>query len=430
MRVYALLSVLCLSTMFLTFFFSAPAQATYSWNVQVVDENSTTGGSSPIAVDSNNIAHVAYTASVNGTSYAMYASWNGTGWSTQTAVAGAIVTSLVLDSNNNPHLLLENIDSQNRSLMYAILNGTNWSAQNTGIIGAFNPALALDPYGNPSIAYVLGDALKYASLTGAEWRTQTVDNVPEGGGLSSLTFGSNNTAYLLYHVPTSYQDNSTGQKYQSMDIKLASLNDSVWNIQTVPLPQPLFDNGNLVLDTKGNPHFVCTQVRYRSSEDMNLFVTLLYASWNGSTWGTQTIVSDLQPTHYFEPSGSLHLDSNDTPNIASFVEAFSKITYISWNGNVWNIQGLTLDQPSDFSVSLALDGNGNPHISYRALSSVRFRAPLICATATETTPSSNPPNIPYLTSLAVAVVVGFTAVALVIVAVAFVWKRKEPLKKI
>ena len=414
--------------MLLTFFSSAPAQATYSWNVQVVDENSTTGGSSPIAVDSNNIAHIAYTASVNGTPYAMYASWNGTGWSTQIAVAEAIVTSLVLDKNNNPHMLYYNLPLW--SLMYTSWTGTQWRTRETGITDVgVNPALALDADGNPHIAYVSGNALKYNSWTEAGCSTQTVDNVPEGGGLSSLTFGSNNTAYILYHVPSSYQDNSTGQKYQSMDIKLTSLNDSVWNIQTVPLPQPLFDNGNLVLDTKGNPHFVCTQVRYRSSEDMNLFVTLLYASWNGSTWGTQTIVSDLQPTHYFEPSGSLHLDSNDTPNIASFVEAFSKITYISWNCSAWNIQGLTLDRPSDFSVSLALDGNGNPHISYRAQSPVRFRAPLICATATETTPSSDLPNIPYLTSLAVAAVGAFTVVTLVIVVGAFVWKRKEPIKK-
>lgn len=200
----------------------------------------------------------------------MYASWNGFGWSTQTIVKGGTVTSLALDKNDNPHILCDG------ALLYSSWTGTNWSTRETGITEAFYPAFALDADDNPHVAYVSGDELKYASLTEAGWVTQAVDNLPIDSGLSSLVFSKDNTAYLLYHVHCCFQDNSTGQKYQSLNIKLASLTDSMWSIQTVPLPPPLFDKGNLVLDSKGNLHFVYKQVRYRSSEDVNLLVTLLY----------------------------------------------------------------------------------------------------------------------------------------------------------
>jgi hypothetical protein len=192
-------------------------------------------------------------------------------------------------------------------------------------------------------------------------------------------------------VPCSFKDDDTDQEYQSLTVKLATLKGSSWNIQTVPLPQPINDNGNLVLDSNGNLHFVFTQYRYRSLNDKSLLLTLLYATSNGSAWSTEIVISNFQAG--YEPSGSLSLDAGDNPHISSFIPEFSRITYISWTGTAWVTQNVDLDRPGVLSCALALDGNGNPHISYRALSPVRFRAPLVYVTANETQTITQPPAV-------------------------------------
>ena len=60
--------------------------------------------------------------------------------------------------------------------MIATQNGSNWVLQDTGISAA-SATLALDSSGNPHIACIDGQLVKYASWTGNYWSIQTVDTV-------------------------------------------------------------------------------------------------------------------------------------------------------------------------------------------------------------------------------------------------------------
>jgi hypothetical protein len=402
--------MLSLSILLLAFCSTAPAQTSLSWSVQTVDENGAAMGNGycSIVVDSNNTAHIAYTDWNESTVrqfpyyFVMYASWNGSGWSTQ-KVSEGFAYSLVLDANNNPHILYS-------PLMYASWTGSSWISQTVDPNGAGYGVVALDSYGNPHIAYTDGTSIKYAIWTGSSWNIQTVDTYKPGDLAFRLSFAldKNNIPYIMYS-PSSYADYSQAIGIQAINVTLATYQNSSWKIQPLSLPPPTGDYGNLVVDSKGYPHFICTQ-HYVSSENKTILSTILYASWNGTAWDMQTVVSNVGLPY----SMSLALDSHDYQHIFT-----SSGTYASWTGTTWNIQTANLNRSAYGPCYLALDSNGNPHISYRQATPSQVIANIIYATATETTQTSSP-TVPASTILTVAAV----AIIMAVVAVAYVWKKK------
>ena len=100
MRVYRFLSIFLVSVLLLTFCSAVPVHAQPVWNVQTVDANGAESTGSPIALDSNNVPHVAYTDFSRYcdkyddriiTFDVKYASWNGAIWANQTIGTGVAV---------------------------------------------------------------------------------------------------------------------------------------------------------------------------------------------------------------------------------------------------------------------------------------------------------------------------------------------------
>ena len=399
---------------------AAPAHAALSWNIQTVDDYGSAVGNGycPIAVDSNNTAHIAYTGWSEGTErawpwyFVMYASWNGSGWSTQ-KVSNGSAYSLVLDANSNPHILYSYyapVYPAPTGLMYASWTGSSWISQIVDPNGAGYGVVALDSFGNPHIAYTDGTTIKYAVSTGSGWSIQTVATYKPGDLAFRLSFAldKNNTPYIMYS-PSSYADYSQAVGIMAINVTLATYQNSSWKIQPLSLPPPTGDYGNLVVDSKGYPHFICTQHHYVSSENKTILSTILYASWNETAWDMQTVVSNIS----FD-SMSLALDSHDYPHIIT-----STGTYASWTGTTWDIQTVSFNRSASGPCYLAVDSNGNPHISYRQQSASQVIANIIHATATETTQTPSP-TFPASTILTVAAV----AIIVAAVAVAYVWKKK------
>ena len=79
------------------------------------------------------------------------------------------------------------------------------------------------------------------------------------------------------------------------------------------------------------------------------------ASWNGSVWETQPVVSG-SPQGYY-----LALDSCDYPHI-SYIES-GQVMYVSWTGDSWSIKAVNGMAIGTGNIYLALDSYGNPHIS-------------------------------------------------------------------
>ena len=342
---------------------STPAQNGTSWNLQTVSaygagepENVESTGilsDCPIAVDSNGVPHVAYMAYTSTADFMEYATWNGISWSTQTVNIGTQLYSLALDGNDTPGLVYEGLNG----LMYAASTGANWTIQNVDPNGASFATLAFDSAGNPHIGYDSGTTIKYASWTGSSWQIQTVTNLAATAGAGQLYLAfDESTPYIMYGY--SPYDNGTDV------VQLAIGKSAGWNIQTIPLPSPIGGFGNMILDSKGDPHLISAQTNVNNTSVSTLF----YVSWSGTSWTEQKVASNI-PLQINGPDtnyvGSLALDAQNNPHITYTSSGY--VMYASWTGKSWNIQ--FVQNATGYFVAtepgfLALDSSGNPHISF------------------------------------------------------------------
>ncbi len=394
---------------------AVPAHAAPTWSVQTLDTNTPDlSDYCPIVVDSNNNPHIAYTNRDYGV---MYASWNGSAWNTEKVVGGTVF-GLALDANNNPHFLH---DGGISGLMYTSWTGTNWKTETVDKNGTSFGSLALDSLGNPHIAYTAGKEVEYASWTGANWNIQTIDTSQSiYSPRVSLAIDSNNIPYLMYG--------------SLADVKLAVYNNSNWSIQTVA--SNMDSLGNIVLDSKGYPHLIYAHDYSETYPPNN---TIMYTSWDGTAWNTQMAVSNVSEGGIgtrdgFFTMGYLSLDSHDYPHIAYVTSSpegasnWGYLAYASWTGRAWNIQTVNSTVIAQ-SCYLAVDSNGNPHISLigviqgseaaQLTGAYSWIVPIMYATTTEPTQTSSPivSALPLLLVSAV-VIIG------IVVTVVYVWKKK------
>lgn len=334
------------------------------WDVQTIDTRGAGAYvfNSPLVVlDSNDMPHIVYSRFVDypdsTTRFVMYHSWNGLCWSTQAVDVGTPY-SFVLDENNTPHIVYGCIS-------YATFDGTDWLTQTIESVGNNFGAIALDSSGTPCIAYTDGKSVKYATKIKSGWDIQTIDSLDPEYNVPfqvSLAIDQNDTPYILYGVHSSYVDKNTTQTYPTEAIKFAVYKNSSWNIETISLPNPINGYGNIVLDSKGYPHFICSQ---RLASKYPYQSDLLYVSWVGDEWTTQNVVSNVSLAIYGHNTnwvnmGFLALDSHDYPKICYTT---NNLTYASWTGNSWNVQTIDTNAQSKPGF-LSLDSNDNPHISY------------------------------------------------------------------
>jgi hypothetical protein len=334
--------------------FQSFVSAEVSWDIQVVSEDAEVIGSGycPIKVDSKGNPHIVY----SGFGYMGYVSWNGSEWNNQKGSYG-VPHDLVLDANDTPHITLG-------SLEYATWNGTQWNLQqiDTGYIPY--SSLALDSSGNAHIAYINdGEKLKYATQSGSNWTTQTVDtdaNLPDTEPTFSLALDSNDTPHIMYYSLSSFVDEK-GNTIHSINLKQAVLQNSSWTIEPVPTSPNLVAFGNMVLDSAGNPHFLAKQQFYPEGSDTRRF-TVEYFRWDGSTWKTQTVTSNVS----LNQLGLLALDSEDRPHIIYISWWPEQLMYARWTGIEWKTYHV--DEYGQLAPShgfnFALDTKDNPHISY------------------------------------------------------------------
>jgi hypothetical protein len=399
--------------------FPLSVSADLSWDIQMVSNASFIGnGYSPIQVDSKGNPHIAY----SGTPYASYASWNGSEWTNQKLSYG-FVHDLVLDANDTPHITLG-------SLAYVTWNGTQWDFQTVTTDYTVYSSLTLDSSGNPHVAYISGE-LKYATRNGSNWTIQTVDPSPLIGirvaDSVSLALDSNDTPYIMYYNLTSYVDKN-GVEIGSLNLKLANWKNSRWTIEPVLASSNLVKFGNMVLDSKGYPHFIASTGYSNGSGTPWFLSSVLYVGWNGVAWNIETVASGVDLANI----GFLALSANDYPHIVYATKPeqmvngrwTEELVYACWNGTSW--ESHTVDTPRrgiGTPCYLAVDSQG-PHISYlkippSSLSNNPDRLNLMHAIANVTEHTEVSLIFP-LVVVSTVVIIGT-----VIAVIAYVWKKKK-----
>jgi hypothetical protein len=125
-----------------------------------------------------------------------------------------------------------------------------------------------------------------------------------------------------------------------------------WSIETVDAPGTVGDNCCLALDSHGHPH-----IAYRDYSH----AAMKYAEWDGSAWQLERIQNggaDVDPRPI-----SLVLDASDHPHMAygDYGNGYA-LMYATHDGSSWSFHAIPGE--TAYYVSIALDGNGHPCISY------------------------------------------------------------------
>ncbi len=319
-------------------------QTSTAWEIEVLDRAGQVGFDTSLALDTSSYPHISYyDATTWGLRYAFY---DGTSWNTEMVDDEGSVgrfSSLVLDQTGNPHISY--LDESHCDLKYAYYNGAGWvveAVDSAGCIG-FYTSLALDSADQPHISYfdLTNANLKYAYYSGGQWEIETVDYEGAAGEYTSLALD------VQGHPHIAYYRTGGGLKYAYHD-------GFAWHIETVDNNGDVGYGASLALDRNGYPH-----IAYKD------FYFLKYAYNDGGIWHIQSV--DGAGITGWEIS--LALDVAGRPHIGYCGYSFSAdncaaLKYALYVENSWYVETVDTGGYVGDGVSIALDANGQSHLSY------------------------------------------------------------------
>ena len=270
--------------------------------------------------------------------------------------------SLVYGPDNVPHIAYRNNVTQ--TILHAWQSGGTWNAETVGPSrGTFSTSVAAGPDGNPVISF--GDGLYFGNLmfaakNGSSWERTVVarGTMADAGQFSSLAFDRQGAPHITYN---------DGQVLGSLNY--ASLNRTTgrWELWLIDDDGPYTGDAgyssSLKIDAAGRPH-----VAYISDDPWGL----RYATTRDGVNWTVTKLDELDRRNYFSRTYtgvSLALDSRGYPHISYYNQTTTdsapiELRYLSWDGNAWNRETVTLLTKRDFTTSLVIDFQDVPHIAY------------------------------------------------------------------
>jgi hypothetical protein len=251
--------------------------------------------------------------------------------------------SLELDSHDNPHIAYH--DLTNQEIKYAYKVGANWIVETVdsgNLIGAY-ASLALDPNDVPHVVYYNGEAglLRYAERSTGSWIAETVPDTGIYGSWCSIAVGSDGVPVVAY-------------RHDSDDALAVKKKDGVW----------------LSLGGSGNPgdgFHTDTTIGPNNLPIVSHYTNTGLAFWRkGETFTViQTIEGGGDLGKYNSiaaaPDGTMHISYHDEIN--GFLKyASNTVAPSQWQTEIVDDGGFVEDV-GEWS-SIALDGFGEPHITY------------------------------------------------------------------
>jgi hypothetical protein len=273
-------------------------------------------------------------------------------------VAGGAKPSLALDSDGTPHIAYV-FELSSGWVRHAVWNpgtmGFDTTTVNTG--NFYGPAaIALDQNDIPGINYHRHTPVPeqiYSTLAGPTWVNTAIASDNHDGWDNSLQFDSNNLPRTSSVDPVDFGPASTGVEYAVFD-------GVSWNVEAIGSAQILLAMGtSLELDAADDPH-----ITYYDSNTGDL----MYATKQGGSW----TIAPVETSGDVGRFSSLELDDLERPRIAYYqhlADSVGLVKYAAWNGASWDIsvvdtlRRVYLDE-AHATISLDLDPQGEPHISY------------------------------------------------------------------
>jgi len=218
--------------------------------------------------------------------------------------------------------------------------------------GIVRTSTVVDSQGYPHVAFFSDPdddgtgALYYGFLDGTGWHSEQVDHdLGVGEASISLALDQNENPHVAYLLDPN--DDQWGNLYYGF------LGASGWYTEEVRHGMGVWESSvSLALDQDGNPH-----LGYASHYDDGVWYA--YQDPGGGGWQFESVDSA-----GFYPS--LTLDSDGNPHM-SYQNMATTLTYAYRDAGGWQTEPLVeFDYFGAFHTSIALDGNGRPHIGCNA----------------------------------------------------------------
>jgi len=324
-----------------------------SWQVETVDSGGDVGEYASLAVDHEGRVHISYHSAID--RKLLYAYGGASNWTTATVdtASGSTgeYTSLALDSNGYPCISYRRtttdfpIPRPVTRLRYACYDGQEWSIDTIEEVGngGGESSLAFDSGGRPHVAYYEAGAgaLKVATLNGSEWVSETVnDHGSVVGKGPSLVLDDRDSLHISYIDVT------------SNSLKYAQRVGGAWQTETVDDDRQVEGVTSLRLDSEGVPHISyygvqCEGVWYAVAEAPGDWTSVEVAGAEGGI-----------------AYNSMDLDANNNPHISYFNPESGVLSYVFFTGADWVLETVDDTGAVGTYASLALDASGQPHIAY------------------------------------------------------------------
>lgn len=301
-----------IGTLFAVLLAVTACHAAEGWNYATLDGGDDWSGSySSLEFDRDGYAHVTYVEYVDyypvGHTELIYIRWTGSEWVEELRYFGQYGvgkwSDLELDENDLPHVAYTTMTDDLE----------NWH-------------------------------LGYSYFDGSQWHHEIVDDGPRKGLQASLEIDSQGHPHIAH-----------GQYYGGL--WYAYHDGSNWSIEHLDAhPNMYVPYSSLELDQFDHPHISYSRQSSRTGH-------LLYVHWNGSDWVYEEVGSVGHTA-----STSLELDSFDRPHIAvgnrEEQDTENVLRYFYYNGSDWEYETVDDYGATGFQISLALDSQDNPSISY------------------------------------------------------------------
>lgn len=325
-----------------------PTPPSVKWVVEIADSQAYTGRGTSLAIDSNDIPHMAHHGP--GPSLRYTRKENGS-WRSEVVDNSDLVgefPSISIDSGGRVHISYAPLEpmlwipedppppqAKDKSLRYAVRDNTGWTRMvvDDSVWAGFT-SLALDPSDNPHISYTDWNqgGLHYAKLVDGKWETALID--PKGRLESTICVDSQGNPHIVYVR----DGNPWKEVYYAKSI------GGSWQMEHLGAGGHFIGHISMAMDDFDRPH-----VTWSGREGFK------YALWNG-TWRVENATDGNAGVVAI----ALHENS---PGIyfSYYGRFFGTLDNSTWN---WERINTTEDAGAGASTShpLAFDSRGVPHI--------------------------------------------------------------------
>jgi hypothetical protein len=284
---------------------------------------------------------------------------NGSEWRTKPIDpnGGGKYSTLRLDGVGNAHVCF--IDDSQYQLKYGFWDHTldKWFTMNLDTSSGFC-SMILDSKQRPHIAYLdYGTGkLKYVRWNGSSWDKQTLQiSAKEIAFYTSIALDLRENPIISF-----YEYWGTGYDYL-LNLRVATWTGQFWEVKTVDSTPGSGKFNAIAADSAGMPHVAYANVVTENSG-------LRYASWNGKAWDIEVLEGAASPGAPTLPvfSVTLLLDKQDVPHI-SYTDVRSRLVkYATRRGGRWQLEVVDTIAREAYPDrnGIALDDQGRPYISY------------------------------------------------------------------